>query len=221
MTLALFDLDNTLLRGDSDHAWGEFMVEKGLVDGAYYRRRNDAFYEDYKRGQLDIFDYLDFALEPLTRYSLDDLAGLHREFMTTKIQPMRLPQADVLINHHRMAGHLPLIITATNRFVTGPIAAALGIDHLLATEPELTPQGYSGKVIGTPCYKEGKVERLQGWLNDNDHSLDGSYFYSDSINDLPLLAAVTHPVAVDPDPRLLAEAKERGWPVISLRDAVQ
>lgn len=218
MTLALFDLDNTLLRGDSDHAWGEFMVEKGLVDGDYYRRRNDAFYEAYKRGQLDIFEYLDFALEPLTRYSLDDLAHLHDEFMTRKIHPMRLPKADALIRRHLDAGHYPLIITATNRFVTEPIARALGINTLLATEPERNEKGYTGKVSGTPCYQHGKVTRLNEWLAQNQRSLDGSYFYSDSINDLPLLMAVSNPVAVDPDDRLRQEAEQRGWPVISLRN---
>lgn len=218
MTLALFDLDNTLLRGDSDHAWGEFMVEKGLVDGNYYRSRNDAFYEAYKRGQLDIFEYLDFALEPLTRFSLDELAGLHQEFMASKIAPMRLPAAEALIRKHVEAGHHPLIITATNRFVTEPIARSLGINTLIATDPERTETGYTGKVSGTPCYQSGKVTRLNEWLANSQHSLDGSYFYSDSINDLPLLTAVTHPVAVDPDDRLRNEAEQRGWPIISLRD---
>lgn len=218
MTLALFDLDNTLLRGDSDHAWGEFMVEKGLVDGDYYRSRNDAFYEAYKRGQLDIFEYLDFALEPLTRFSLAELATLHAEFMASKIDPIRLPAADALIRHHVEAGHLPLIITATNRFVTEPIARALGIDTLIATEAECTDKGYTGKVSGVPCYQGGKVTRLNEWLAQHQHSLEGSYFYSDSINDLPLLMAVTHPVAVDPDDRLRHEAEQRGWPVISLRE---
>lgn len=217
MTLALFDLDNTLLRGDSDHAWGEFMVEKGLVDAAYYRQRNDAFYEAYKLGQLDIFEYLDFALEPLTRFSFDHLAALHSEFMASKIAPMRLPQADALISRHLESGHYPLIITATNRFVTEPIARALGIDTIIATEPERTAQGYTGKISGTPCYQDGKVTRLNEWLNENRRSLEGSYFYSDSINDLPLLKAVSHPVAVDPDERLRNEAKQRGWPIISLR----
>lgn len=218
MTLALFDLDNTLLRGDSDHAWGEFMVEKGLVDGDYYRTRNDAFYEAYKRGQLDIFEYLDFALEPLTRFSLDDLGNLHEEFMANKIQPMRLPLADALVRRHIDAGHYPLIITATNRFVTEPIAKALGISTLLATEPERTSQGYTGKVSGTPCYQQGKVTRLNEWLQEQQRSLDGSFFYSDSINDLPLLLAVSNPVAVDPDDRLRQEAAHRGWPIISLRN---
>ncbi len=220
MTLALFDLDNTLLRGDSDHAWGEFMVEKGLVDGDYYRARNDAFYEAYKRGQLDIFEYLDFALEPLSRFSLDDLGSLHEEFMTRKIHPMRLPLADALIRRHVDAGHYPLIITATNRFVTEPIARSLGINTLLATEPERTPHGYTGKVSGTPCYQQGKVTRLNEWLQQNQRSLDGSYFYSDSINDLPLLMAVSNPVAVDPDDRLRQEAAHRGWPIISLRNDI-
>lgn len=217
MTLALFDLDNTLLHGDSDHAWGQFMVEKGLVDGEYYRQRNDAFYEDYKRGALDIFEYLDFALEPLTRYSLSELAAFHDEFMASKIQAMRLPKADALVRRHIDAGHYPLIITATNRFVTEPIARSMGINTLLATEPERSEAGYTGKVAGTPCYQQGKVTRLNEWLAAHQLSLDGSYFYSDSINDLPLLMAVSNPVAVDPDERLRKEAEQRGWPIISLR----
>jgi HAD superfamily hydrolase (TIGR01490 family) len=217
MTLAIFDLDNTLLHGDSDHAWGEFMVEQQLVDGEVYRRRNDEFYEAYKRGELIIEEYLAFALEPLSRLDTHHLQQLHARFMAEKVAPMRLPAADALIARHRAEGHFLLIITATNRFVTGPIAQALGMDDLLATDPECLDGRYTGRVAGTPCFREGKVARLQSWLKDTGHSLDGSHFYSDSINDLPLLEAVTHPVAVDPDERLRQEAGRRGWPVISLR----
>lgn len=217
-TLAIFDLDNTLLNGDSDHAWGEFMVERGMVDADYYRRQNDEFYEAYKRGNLNIMAYLEFALEPLTRFSNNELALRHDEFMQTRVAGMRQRRADELITWHRSQGHLPMIITATNRFVTGPIANALGIDVLLATEPETIGGTYTGKVAGIPCFQHGKVERLHAWLEKSRHSLQGSYFYSDSINDLPLLLAVSHPVAVDPDERLRHEAGQRGWQVISLRD---
>jgi HAD superfamily hydrolase (TIGR01490 family) len=217
MTLAIFDLDNTLLNGDSDHAWGEFMVEQNLVDGDHYRTRNDAFYEAYKRGELVIEDYLAFALEPLSRLDTGSLQRLHAQFMAEKVAPMRLPAAEALIARHRADGHFLLIITATNRFVTGPIAAALGMDDLLATDPEFRDGRYTGRVAGIPCFREGKVERLQAWLHRTGRTLEGSHFYSDSINDLPLLEAVSHPVAVDPDERLRAEAAKRGWPVITLR----
>lgn len=217
MTLAIFDLDNTLLNGDSDHAWGEFMVEQRLVDGEHYRQRNDEFYDAYKRGELVIEDYLAFALEPLSRLDTENLQRLHARFMADKVTPMRLPAAEALIARHRAQGHFLLIITATNRFVTGPIAQALGMDDLLATDPEFLDGRYTGRVAGIPCFREGKVARLQAWLASTGHSLEGSHFYSDSINDLPLLEAVSHPVAVDPDDRLRMEAEQRGWPVISLR----
>ncbi len=217
LTLAIFDLDNTLIAGDSDHAWGEFLVEQGIVDGESYKQANDRFYEDYKRGQLDIHQYLSFALEPLTRFNLEQLADLHQRFMTEKVTPMMLPSAKALLDKHRDAGDFLLIITATNRFVTGPIAERLGVDDILASEPELIDGAYTGRVAGTPCYQEGKVERLQSWLQSTGRDLSGSYFYSDSHNDLPLLKEVQHPVAVDADPELEAYAKKMGWPHISLR----
>jgi len=217
-TLALFDLDNTLLNGDSDHAWGEFLVERGIVDSDYYKACNDGFYEDYKVGRLDIYAYLAFALKPLTTLTLEELNRLHSQFMDAYILPMRLRKADELLEQHRGLGHELLIITATNSFVTRPIAKALGVKTLLATEPELIQNRYTGKVAGTPCYQEGKVERLQAWLNENTFNLEGSYFYSDSINDLPLLNLVENPIAVDADERLTAIAEKNGWPVISLRD---
>jgi len=216
--LALFDLDNTLLNGDSDHAWGEFLVEQGIVDSDYYKACNDGFYEDYKVGALDIHAYLAFALKPLTTLSLEELNSLHRQFMEDYILPMRLNKADKLLEKHKNLGHELIIITATNSFVTRPIAKALGVETILATEPELIEDQYTGNVAGTPCYQEGKVERLQAWLNDNSFNLDGSYFYSDSVNDLPLLKLVENPVAVDADERLTAIAKSYGWPTISLRD---
>jgi len=218
MSLAIFDLDNTLLNGDSDHAWGEFMVKKGIVDESFYRTQNDHFYELYKQSKLDIMEYLAFALKPLTRFSLDELSTLHAEFMHTVIAPMRLPKADALLQHHRQQGDYLLIITATNGFVTQPIAKALGVDDILATDPEIKEDAYTGRIMGTPCYQDGKVTRLNQWLQQTRQNLENSYFYSDSINDLPLLQAVTHPVVVDGDERLTAEAQQRGWPCISLRD---
>lgn len=218
MALAIFDLDNTLIAGDSDHAWGEFLVERKLVDGDAFARANDQFYEDYKRGQLDIHAYLAFALEPLTRFSPDELLSLHADFMATKIAPLMLPKAQQLLQQHRDAGDFLLIITATNRFVTGPIGAALQIDDLLASEPEVIDGRYTGRACGVPCFQAGKVTRLHAWLEQSGHSLEDSYFYSDSHNDIPLLQEVTHPIAVDPDDALRQHAAAQQWPIISLRD---
>ncbi len=218
MSLAIFDLDHTLLDGDSDHAWGEFLVRHRIVEPEFYRRQNDEFYELYKQGRLDIMEYLAFALEPLTRFTVEELDLLHRQFMQEFVAPMRLPKADELLRKHREQGDFLLIITATNRFVTAPIARALGVDDLLATDPERVGNRYTGRVKGTPCYREGKVERLRQWLEETEHSLDDSYFYSDSINDLPLLEVVTHPFVVDGDERLQAEARQRNWPLMSLRN---
>lgn len=218
MTLAIFDLDNTLIGGDSDHSWGEFLVRKALVDGDAFRHANDRFYQDYQDGSLDIHAYLAFALAPLTRHNLDELAQLHDEFMETHIEPLILPKALALLQEHKDKGDQLLIITATNGFVTRPIAARLGVEEILASDPELVDGRYTGKCIGTPCFQGGKVTRLQEWLGRRKESLEGSYFYSDSINDLPLLEQVSHPVAVDPDSRLRAIAHARHWKIMSLRD---
>lgn len=218
MSLAIFDLDHTLLSGDSDHAWGEFLVRQQIVDPSHYQRQNDHFYAQYQQGTLNIHEYLTFALEPLTRFSVQELDLLHRQFMREYIQPMRQYKADALLRQHRERGDFLLIITATNRFITAPIARALGVDDLLATDPELQGNRYTGRVKGVPCYREGKVERLRQWLEDTEQTLEDSYFYSDSINDLPLLEAVTHPFVVDGDERLLAEAQRRQWPTLSLRN---
>lgn len=217
MSLVLFDLDNTLIAGDSDHLWGEFMVQRGLVDAATYRARNDEFYLAYQRGELDIEAYLNFSLEPLARYSLDQLDELHQEFLAEMIQPLRLPAAEALIAEHKAAGNLVAIITSTNRFITQPIANLLQVEHLLATELEMVDTRYSGRIVGRPCYRDGKIDHLERWLKDNPHSMEDAYFYSDSINDLPLLAQVDNPVAVDPDAELEAHARSQGWSVISLR----
>jgi HAD superfamily hydrolase (TIGR01490 family) len=218
VALAIFDLDNTLLNGDSDHAWGQFLVDNGIVDADAYQRANDYFYQQYQHGGLNIHEYLDFALEPLTRHSREQLDRWHQQFMAEVIAPMMQPKATALLDKHRQQGDYLLIITATNAFVTKPIADALGVDHILATEPELIDGQYTGKVAGTPCFQQGKVERLQQWLQDNNHDLAGSYFYSDSHNDLPLLEQVDYPVAVDADDTLSATARERSWPHISLRE---
>jgi HAD superfamily hydrolase (TIGR01490 family) len=217
MPLALFDLDNTLIAGDSDYLWGRFLVERGLVDGERYERANEQFYADYRAGCLDIHAFLRFALAPLAAYPLDQLLALRDEFVRERIDPIRLPAARDLIDRHRAAGDTLMVITATNAFVTAPIAAAFGVPHLIATEPELRDGRYTGEVVGVPAFRTGKVERLKAWLEERDGDLGGSIFYSDSINDLPLLLEVERAVAVDPDPLLLAEAQRRGWPVLSLR----
>ncbi len=217
MALAIFDLDNTLLAGDSDYLWGEFLVEQGLVDKAYYARENRRFYDEYKAGTLNIHEFMAFSLEPLTRYSREELGVLRSHFIEEKIEPVMLPAAKELLEKHRRQGDVLLIITATNRFVTEPIAEALGVDDLLATDPQICGDRYTGKVEGIPCFREGKVARLTAWLDASGRDLGQSWFYSDSHNDLPLLERVTHPVAVDPDETLCQHAELKGWPVISLR----
>ncbi|MFQ5487763.1 MAG: HAD family hydrolase [Gammaproteobacteria bacterium] len=217
MGLAIFDLDNTLLDGDSDYLWGQFLVEQGIVDRDYYERENDRFYEEYRAGTLDIHEFLNFTLEPLARHDLETLQHWRELFMAEKIRPIILPKARKLLARHRHQGHRLLIITATNSFVTRPIADELGIEDLLATEPEMKDGRYSGRVAGTPCFREGKVLRLREWLQHTGQNLAQSWFYSDSHNDLPLLALVTHPTAVDPDETLAQHAEMKGWPVISLR----
>ncbi|MCE9665935.1 HAD-IB family hydrolase [Halomonas sp. M5N1S17] len=218
MSLAIFDLDNTLLSIDSDHAWGEFLLEQGAVDPQAYREANDRFMADYDAGTLDIHAFLAVALQPLVDNTPEQLAAWHQQFMASKIEPHILAKGEELVARHRTRGDTLLIVTATNRFITGPIAERLGIDHLIAVEPEVVDGRYTGKVSGTPSYREGKVKRLEEWLADKDLTLDGSWFYSDSHNDLPLLELVDHPVAVDPDDTLREVAEQKGWRIISLRD---
>lgn len=217
LNLAIFDLDNTLLGGDSDYLWGRFLVEQGLVDGEYYEHENRRFYEEYKSGTLDIYEFLRFSLQPLSQHSMVTLHEWRQKFIQEKIEAIMLPAARALLQQHRDQGHTLLIITATNRFVTQPIAAMLGVEHLLATEPEVKQGRYTGNVSGAPCFREGKVENLQLWLKATGMNLTSSWFYSDSLNDLPLLEMVTYPVAVDPDETLARHARLRGWPIISLR----
>ncbi|GAA3569399.1 MULTISPECIES: HAD family hydrolase [Marinobacter] len=218
MTLAIFDLDKTLLAGDSDHAWGEFLVEQGIVDAELYRRENDRFYQEYLSGQLDIEDYLSFALAPLAAHDMAQLQQWREQFLAEKIRPMMQTKATDLIDQHRNQGHTLMIITATNRFITEPVAGLLGIEHLIATDPELQDGRYTGRVAGTPSFRDGKVSRLNSWLDEHSANLEGAWFYSDSHNDLPLLRQVANPVAVDPDPELQRTAQQQGWPILSLRD---
>ena len=217
MALAIFDLDNTLIAGDSDHSWGEFLVSEQRVDAQQFKKTNDQFYADYVAGSLDIFAYLEFSLQPLTKMSISALAHLHEEFMRQIISPMHLPKAQALLQKHRDAGDRLLIITSTNRFIVEPICHSLGVSELLATDAEIVDGRYTGKVAGTPTYKEGKVIRLNAWLQEHNETLEGSWFYSDSINDLPLLLEVEHPVAVDPCRALRETAETKEWDIISLR----
>jgi HAD superfamily hydrolase (TIGR01490 family) len=216
MTLAIFDLDNTLLAGDSDYLWGEFLVEKGVVDGSAYKQENARFYQEYKAGRLDIFEFQRFSLKPLRDNTMEKLLDWRREFLESKISPIISPQSRQLVEKHRDAGDTLLIITATNAFVTSPIAQRYGIDHLIATEPERLDGHFTGEVAGEPSFKEGKVNRLRTWLQAHAEDLRGSWFYSDSHNDIPLLEAVDHPVAVDPDETLARVARERNWQILQL-----
>jgi len=217
VTLAIFDLDNTLIGGDSDHLWSQFVCEQRLVDSDDFARRSEQFYADYQAGVLDIDAYLRLALGTLKGHPLDQLNAWHRAFMDSKIKPIMLPRAAALIDDHRQRGHELLIITATNRFITAPIAAAMEVKNLIACEAEIIDGIYTGRPSGIPSYQAGKVTRLYEWLEGRGIHLQGAWFYSDSHNDLPLLELVDNPVAVDPDENLQARALELGWPVISLR----
>lgn len=216
MRLTLFDLDNTLLAGDSDYEWGRFLADEGVVDAATHTRRNEGFHADYLRGELDIHAYQRFCQQPLIDNPLETMLALRRRFVDERIRPLVAAGAPELIRQHRQRGDTLVIITATNRFVTQPIAELLEIPKLLATEPEIIERAYTGGIAGTPCYQDGKITRLQQWLADNG-PFDGTGAYSDSHNDLPLLEFSDRPVAVDPDEQLAAEAARRGWPVVSLR----
>ncbi|MCC8987545.1 MAG: HAD-IB family hydrolase [Candidatus Contendobacter sp.] len=218
MSLAIFDLDNTLIGGDSDYLWGQFLAERGLVDGERHEQENQRFYDEYRAGTLDIRAFLAFMLKPLAEHPLADLLAWRAQFIEEKIGPILLPKATALLDRHRIAGDTLLIITATNRFITAPIAERLAVAHLLATEAEFSDGRYTGRSVGIPCFQQGKVARLSEWLAETGHDLAGSWFYSDSHNDLPLLNQVDHPVAVDPDEALASHAVERGWPMISLRE---
>jgi HAD superfamily hydrolase (TIGR01490 family) len=210
--LALFDLDHTLLNIDSDHAWGEFLIAQGLVDETVHRARNDQFYEDYKAGTLDAVAYNEFVFEFLSQHDMPTLAALHEQFMQQVIHPAMRPAGQAAIARHRAAGHGVVIITATNAFVTAPIAAAFGVQHLIASQPECIHGRYSGRLAGSPCFQAGKLIHLQAWL-DTQPPVTERWGYSDSFNDLPLLQSVDHPVAVNPDTHLQAHALAHQWPV--------
>ncbi|MCC7486485.1 MAG: HAD family hydrolase [Burkholderiales bacterium] len=219
--LALFDLDNTLIEGDSDFEWAQFLIEQGVLDRELYGARNQEFYDQYRQGTLDIHEFLDFQLKPLSRHPRAVLDAWHRQFMARRIRPMIRPGARALIARHER--DLRVLISATNTFVTGPIAAEFGIPELIATEPEERDGEFTGAVRGMPCFREGKVARLEAWLAERGRTLASfaeSWFYSDSLNDIPLLERVTHPVAVSPDAVLRAHAGRHGWPVVSLDAAL-
>ena len=220
MNLALFDLDNTILAGDSDYNWSRFLIQEGYLDGAIHAEKNEKFYADYKAGTLDIYAFVEFQFKPLARNPRTVLNQLLKKYVEEVIKPMITEKARALVKTHQDEGDLIIVITATNSFITKPIAELFGIENLIGTDPEEKEGEFTGKVSGLPSFKEGKVTRLEAWLKGKNLSLasfEKSYFYSDSHNDLPLMQKVTHPVAVDSDDVLSEYAKSKGWPQISLR----
>ena len=220
MNLALFDLDNTILAGDSDYNWSQFLIQEGYLDGAIHAEKNEKFYADYKAGTLDIYAFVEFQFKPLARNPRTVLNQLLKKYVEEVIKPMITEKARALVKRHQDEGDLIIVITATNSFITKPIAELFGIENLIGTDPEEKEGEFTGKVSGLPSFKEGKVTRLEAWLKNKKLSLasfEKSYFYSDSHNDLPLMQKVTHPVAVDSDDVLSEYAKSKGWPQISLR----
>jgi HAD superfamily hydrolase (TIGR01490 family) len=217
--LALFDLDNTLLEGDSDHAWGEFLISNSLVEEKAHRDKNDHFYDQYKQGALDIHGYVAFTLEPVMQLDRIQRTQLLAEFMKQSVEPIILDKGRELVRTHLDAGDFCIIITATNEFISTPIATLLNADLIIATELQISNDMYNGKISGTPCYQDGKVSKLNAWLDQQEtrFNLSDAVFYSDSINDLPLLQEVATPVAVDPDQRLLEKAESEGWKILTLR----
>ncbi len=221
MKLALFDLDNTLLNGDSDFEWSQFLIRIGVLDGELFAAQNLKFYEQYKAGTLDIFEFLDFQLKPLSRHPRSTLDAWHQQFMSESIMPMVTQASRDLVARHQASGDVCVIITATNSFVTEPIAKVFGIDYLIATEPEQKHGEFTGAVAGVPSFKAGKITRLNDWLSERGWTLDSfadTTFYSDSHNDLPLMKLVQHPVAANPDDTLRAYAQQHAWPIMNLRE---
>jgi HAD superfamily hydrolase (TIGR01490 family) len=220
VNLALFDLDNTLLKGDSDFEWAQFLIEQGVLDRELFEAKNLAFYEQYKAGTLDIYEFLDFQLKPLSRHARKVLNGWRDDFMQHKVRGMMTAPARDLVARHRAVEDVCVIITATNSFVTSPIAREFGVEHLIATEPEEKDGEFTGCVAGVPCFREGKITRLENWFAQRGWGWDSfadSFFYSDSFNDLPLLAKVNNPIAVDPDATLRKYAEQHGWRILTLR----
>lgn len=221
MDLTLFDLDHTLLAGDSDYLWGRFLVDEGIVDGERYARENERFHEQYRAGELDIHAFQRFVLTPLIEQPLQIMHALRARYVETRVRPIIARHAAALIDHHRARGDALAIITATNRFITAPIAALLGIDTLIATEPAIVDGAYTGEITGTPCYQDGKIVRAKAWVAEQPQPFAQVTFYSDSHNDLPLLRWADTAVAVDPDDTLATAARQAGWPIISLRGNAQ
>ena len=218
MPLAIYDLDNTLIGGDSDYLWGEFLCDEGIIsDRESFQKMNDYFYHQYETGELNIFAWAEFSFKVLTKHSLEELNKLRKDFVDTKIKPIFLEKAQSCINNHKEKEDTVLVITASNTFITKPIIEMYGIDHLLATEPEFISGRFTGKVSGIPCFQSGKIDNLMPWLEKNNESLIGSYFYSDSHNDLPLLELVDNPIAVNSDEILSSAAHKNGWPVLDWR----
>ncbi len=217
MDLAIFDLDNTILSGDSDYLWGQFLGENSYVDAEAHQKENDRYYQDYLEGNLDINVFLEFQFRPLAENDMNTLLAWRKRFLDEKIRPVMLPKALKLIEDHRSMGHKLMIITATNSFITAPIAQLFNIDDLIAAEPEMNNGEFTGKLSGIPSFADGKVTRYEQWLQENNYQPGTSWFYSDSHNDIPLLNMVTHPIAVDPDDLLRVEAEKRDWPIMSLR----
>ena len=214
MALALFDLDNTLLNGDSDHAWGMYLAKIGAVDPEEQKTKQDYFYQQYVNGTLDIYEFCEFQFSVLAKTPFSKLKEWHDDYMSTMIEPMIETGKADLIEKHRVAGDDIVIITATNDFVTAPIAKRLGVETLIATQAECVDGNFTGQVKGIPCFQDGKVLRLNEWLKQNNKKMDNSYFYSDSINDLPLLKVVDQAIAVTPDDKLRAHALKFDWPII-------
>jgi HAD superfamily hydrolase (TIGR01490 family) len=223
MNLALFDLDHTILPIDSDHEWGNFLAATGAIDAAAFKKSNDEWYAQYQAGTLDPVKYLEFALSTLARFPRSQLDQWHIRFMQQVVEPALLPAARALVQKHLDAGDLVAIVTATNAFVTGPIAKAFNVEHLIAARPEMLPDGsLTGKLLGTPTYAEGKVTHTNAWLERMGKTLadfERSYFYSDSQNDIPLMSLVTDPVATNPNAKLKAHALAHGWPILTIFDS--
>lgn len=214
--LVLFDLDHTLLDGDSDFSWGDFLCEIGAVDADVYRTQNQKFFDQYQSGELDIMEYLKFALEPLAQNNINTLLQWRQQFLNEKIKPMIIDEAAELVNTHINKGDITAIITSTNAFITEPIGHLFGIKTVIATQPQLINGRFSGNVEGTPCFRDGKVQCLQKWLNTTKPNYQQSWFYSDSFNDMPLLSWVDNPVVVNGDTQLCEHALNKGWQTLSI-----
>ncbi|MDO6460431.1 HAD family hydrolase [Granulosicoccaceae sp. 1_MG-2023] len=216
MALALFDLDHTLVSTDTPTLWFDFLIERELLDPAQIRPQIARFTADYNAGTLDYADYIRFELQNLAGFEMNELLALRETFRCERLRGYISQKARDLLQKHREQGDTLVIITATNAFIAEAAAHELGVPHLLATEGQITGQSFTGEPLGILCFREGKIAKLQEWLDGREENLDGSYFYSDSRNDIPLLEAATHPVAVNPDETLAALAAQRGWPVLDL-----